>query len=228
MNMPDFLGAFWFHTQESLQTWDGRTVSIEICEAGILVLTSGKIVACDGLIPSDEPFAETVDPGSYPVILCMASGGGWGGWPVVACAMLRIKDEMPKTWTLATVAGESGFAEREGDMVGYGVDCGVGCFADLDVMRTLIGSREMFDWFKEAADKSRSDWSAWFDYSISVEPCVNIIVFSLGEGDGVYPSYFGHDANGDIVCLATDFGIIAPLPGEQTEAPNKYQLRLDL
>ena len=154
-------------------------------------------------------------------ILTLTSGN------IVACAMLRIKDELPKTWTLATVAGQSKDVERGGDMVGYGVDCGVGCFADLDVMRALIDSCETFDRFKEAADKSRSIWPDWLDYSIGVEPCTNIIVFSSGEGDGVYPSYFGHDADGDIVCLATDFGIIAPLLGEPAEAPNKYQMSLD-
>ncbi len=56
--MPDFLGAFYFHMQESLQTWYGHAISIEVCEAGVLTLTSGKIVACDGLIPSDEPFTD--------------------------------------------------------------------------------------------------------------------------------------------------------------------------
>ncbi len=72
MSMPDFFGAFYFYTQEVLQTREGRAVPIEIAEAGALVLTSGRIVACDGLIPSDEPFTERVKPGSYPVVLCIA------------------------------------------------------------------------------------------------------------------------------------------------------------
>jgi len=89
--MPDFLGAFYFYTQDVLQTRDGSDASIEIFQTGNLVLTSGKIVACDGLIPSIEPFSETVEPGSYPVILSMAQVGN--KQPRVACAMLRIKEK---------------------------------------------------------------------------------------------------------------------------------------
>ncbi len=221
--MPDFSGAFWFYAQEALQTWGGRSVSVEVREVGTLTLTSGKIVACDGLIPSDEPFTQTVTPGSYPVVLCLVSGDK--GWPIIACAMLRFKDEMPRTWKLATVAGQSEVPDRKGEIVGYGVDTGDGCFADLDAMRELISLQEPYERFRDAVTKSRSDW---FDYNLDVEPPTNIITFSSGEGDGTYPSYFGYDADGDALCLATDFGIIAPLPETHTEAPSKYQLRLDL
>ena len=43
----------------------------------------------------------------------------------------------------------------------------------------------------------------------------------------MYPSYFGYDADGSVVCLATDFGIIAPLPDKPTETLNPFQLTFD-
>lgn len=222
MTMPDFLGAFYFYTQEVLQTREGRAISIEIAEAGALVLTSGKIVACDGLIPSDEPFTEIVEPGSYPVILSIAMFGE--EWPVIACAMLRFKDEMPVAWKLATVAGQSEVPDREDETVGYGVDCGVGCFADLDTMHTLMTSPEIYARLQEQVHQAGMKM---VDFQPNNARSSNIITFSSGEGDGTYPSYFGYDADGNVLCLATDFGIIAPLPEKQAEKPSKYQLRLD-
>ena len=220
--MPDFLGAFWFYTQEILQMRDDRDASVKTCEAGTLVLTSGKIVACDGLLPSDEPFTQTVAPGSYPVILSIALFGE--EWPLVACAMLRLKDEMPTVWKIATVAGQSEVVEREGETVGYGVDCGVGCFADLDTMQTLITSPEIYARLQEQVHQAGMKM---VDFQPDTARSSNIITFSSGEGDGTYPSYFGYDADGNVLCLATDFGIIAPLPGGQAEAPSKHQLGLD-
>jgi len=222
LSMPDFFGAFYFYTQEVLQTREGRAVPIEIAEAGALVLTSGRIVACDGLIPSDEPFTERVKPGSYPVVLCIAMFSE--EWPVIACAMLRLKDEMPVVWKPATVAGQSEVPEREDETVGYGVDCGVGCFADLDAMHALIASPDTYSRLQEQVHHAGMKI---VDFQPDTARPSNIIIFSSGEGDGTYPSYFGYDDDGNILCLATDFGIIAPLPEKQTEKPNKDQLRLD-
>lgn len=139
--------------------------------------------------------------------------------------MVRLKDEMPKTWTLATVAGQRETAEREEDIVGYGVDCGVGCFADLDAMHTLMASPDIYAWLQEQVSQAGMKM---VDFQTGSAVPANIMTFSSGEGDGTYPSYFGYDADGNILCLTTDFGIIKPLKGEQAEAPNKDQLRLDL
>lgn len=213
--MPDFLGAFYYYTQDVLQTRDGYNVSIEVLQIGNLALTSGKIVACDGLIPSTEPFSEMVEPGSYPVVLSIAQVGN--EWPVIACAMLRVREKMPATWKQATVAGWDRSA-------GYGVDTANGCFADLDAMQTLTTSP---DTWCRLQDRVHQPGVEWVDFQLDATGSSNIIVFSSGVGDGTYPSYFGYDADGNVVCLATDFSILAPLPGREAEAPSKHQLRLD-
>ena len=98
--IPDFSRAFYFYAQGDLLTRDGFIASVELHEVGSLCVTSGKIVACDGLIPSTEPFTETIKPGRYPVILSIILNHK--SWPIVACAMLRLKDEMPTVWKPAT------------------------------------------------------------------------------------------------------------------------------
>ena len=77
---------------------------------------------------------------------------------------------------------------------------------------------------QKEAHQSRADW---VDFRMDQATQANIILFSSGLGDGYYPSYFGYDRDGSVVCLATDFGIIAPLK-EAKEPPNKYQLSLGL
>lgn len=214
MSIPDFLGAFYFYKNEVLITNDDRDISIECREIGTLHLPTGEIVADDGLIPSTASFAQKVKPGSYPVVLSLAlTNHGLHA----ACAMLRFSDTMPKMFKPAIAADKGGSQEHE-----YWVDTGRGCFADLEAMKTLLVAPEQYERLEQEATKPDIEW---VDFRVS-NSC-NIIVFSSGEGDGVYPSYFGYDADENIVCLATDFGIIAPLPDKETETPNKFQLSLD-
>jgi hypothetical protein len=46
----------------------------------------------------------------------------------------------------------------------------------------------------------------WLDHPIDRR--LNVVMFSSGEGEGFYPSYFGIDEEGDICTLVTDFRII--------------------
>ena len=214
MSIPNFLGAFYFYKTETLTDCNGRNVDIECQEADALALPTGRIVACDGLIPSLEPFAEAVTPGTYPVILSMAIFD-YSYW--IACAMLRFSDAMPVSWKSADPSDQN---KLHG--IGYGVDTGTGCFADLSAMKILSADEAKYKQLKERVCQPNSDW-----INFRVDDRCNVIVFSSGAGDGRYPSYFGYDAEGNLVCLATDFGIIAPLPGEPAETPSKLQLKLD-
>ena len=223
MIMPDFLGAFYFYNQETLQTRDGEDVSIEVCEVGRLNVTSGNVVACDGLIPSTKAFAEAVKPGSYPVLLSIALL--YDELPKVACAMLRLKDGMPTNWKWAAIAGQGEAVEQEDETTGYWVDCGVGCFADLDAMQTLIASPDVYNRLQKEVNQPGIKI---VDFQLDSSSLSNVIVFSSGYGDGTYPTYCGYDNDANLLCFATDFGVIAPLNGEDVEPPSKYQLSLDL
>ena len=131
--------------------------------------------------------------------------------------MIRFSKAVPKVWKQAVTA-EQNFHSRQG----YGVDTGSGCFADLAAMQVLTADVEKYERLKQEVN---TPYVKWIDFRLT-DLC-NIFVFPSGHGDGVYPCYFGYDANGTVICLATDFGIIAPLPSEDAEEPNKFQLKLD-
>ncbi len=40
---------------------------------------------------------------------------------------------------------------------------------------------------------------------VDEESQANVIAFSSGWGDGIYPTYFGYDEQGNVVCAVTDF-----------------------
>ena len=212
MSIPDFLGAFYFYKTEALTNYDGKAVNVECEEIGILTLPTGQIVACDGLIPDLDPFVQQVMPGTYPVILSVAilDDNYW-----IACAMLRFSETMPQVWKPAVTA-------KQNSQQGYGVDTAIGCFADLTAMELLSADEEKYKQLQEKVYQSISEWTNFY-----VSDVCNILAFSSGKGDGRYLSYFGYDADENAVCLATDFGIIAPLPGNEAEEPNEFQLNLD-
>ena len=220
--MPDFLGAFYFYKQETLKTRDGEDVSIEVCEVGKLNVTSGNVVACDGLIPSTKAFAETVKPGAYRVLLSLA--GACSQWPTVACAMLRLKEEIPAVWKPAFLADQDEPLGPRGKRFSYGVDIGVGCFADLIAMQLLLSDPDLYTQMRRKVNSSNAVWT---DFCIN-DTGTNVIVFSSGYGDGQYPTYCGYDNDANLLCFATDFGVIDPLVREGAELPSKYQLSLDL
>ena len=45
----------------------------------------------------------------------------------------------------------------------------------------------------------------WANMCVDDSTQANVIAFDSGGGDGIYPTYFGYDAEDDIVCVVTDF-----------------------
>src|SRR5215831_6127830 len=68
-----------------------QTVTISIHQIGELILTSGRILACDPLIGPDSRycFKKTIKPSRYPVILSVADFQSTGDTRN-ACAMVQI------------------------------------------------------------------------------------------------------------------------------------------
>jgi hypothetical protein len=46
----------------------------------------------------------------------------------------------------------------------------------------------------------------WMEYPLDRR--MNVVMFSSGEGEGRYASYFGIDAGGDVCALVTDFNLL--------------------
>lgn len=208
-NTP-LLHALRTHTANSFLKNEAFQESITEQDLGLLHLTSGRIVANDPLFPGeDKPFAQSVAPGSYPVKLyiyhCDTDQR-------VAFAELRFSEDLPVSFMPALTAGQDSSALKEDEFFGYGVDSGTGGFMDEDACRALNHYLDQsgdycLPTLAKALDESYVDTFCTANVPLP-DIQANIAAFSSGYGDGVYPSFWGLNTDGQICCLITDFCII--------------------
>jgi hypothetical protein len=174
---------------------------------GELQVPTGELIACDPFVLTREQasFTAKVPTGNFPVRLSI-----WADETDqrVAFASINFCDTEPKTWEMLTVKGQSLATLREGEIFGYGVDSGTGCFMDAAALEGLLRQMESNEeWFQELIDEMdktyRHTWS-WLDRKMGD---ADLVAFSSGFGDGFYASYVGRDASGNVCTVVTDFGI---------------------
>lgn len=196
--------------QEAHKLVQGRMISaIEYRNLGDLVVTSGKLIACDPwFCEEDAYFVETVSPGRYPVIVAVAH---INTDQRVAFAAVIFQDRPIVKWQNAIFNGEE---VPVGEIICYCVDSGMGCFMDVDAIAPFskhfdVAGTDEDPIMVELWDKGHyvDTWS-WANCCFNQETGTNIIAFSSGWGDGGYPSYFGYTENGEIACLLTEFGVL--------------------
>ena len=206
MTLPDFTRLFE----------EGRQVSTEIGRvvlrprpAGELTVTSGRVVACDPLAaPETEPFTKVVPSGTFPVTLSVAHFED--GDRRVAGALVRFGDGAPASWELALHPGEDPSELGEGEVFGYPVDTGTGCFMDDETARLVLENLDEEEFSEALAaemERTYEDTWSWANIEFDPDEGGNIVAFSAGVGDGLYASYFGLDEAGEVVCLVTDFSL---------------------
>ncbi len=181
---------------------------------GHLAITDEHVLCCDPLAGGGERFERRIPNGRYPVRVVIAARGGDER---IALAQLMVRDEAPAAWVLATRADERPETLRAGDVFGYGVDSGTGCFADVDPSECDVDGL-----LRQLEKHQRTTWSHAECPGVTD---ASVIAFSSGYGDGVYPSYWGLDAKGAVVCLVTDFGVVSiPWPAfeERPDARRAY------
>ena len=186
-------------------------VTLRSHDLGDLIASSGRIVACDPLVfPETQPFATTIAPGHYPVIASVAEFAN--GDRRVAYTVLRVSEQTPVQWEMATCPGEDLSTLKEGDIFGYPVDAGTGCFMDWDAQQALLLKMDEDEDYGETIidglHKTRVHTWAWVNKTLDPTTGANLVAFSSGLGDGFYASYWGYDADRNIACLITDFGIL--------------------
>src|SRR5215831_14155156 len=145
VSQPDYKKAFrdGAVAEYTIQNDDGtETVeryAVHLHTIGELVITSGSILACDPLFLFEmPPFADTVPPGRYPVILSVAALPS--GDQRVACALLRLSARAAVRWEMAAPQGQTLSALTPGEIFGYPVDFATGCFTDADVPSMLVAN----------------------------------------------------------------------------------------
>lgn len=205
----------------------GRPVAVSTHHVGTLVLTSGRVVACNPLtLPSRplprahllallaldhrEPFSRTVRPGRYPVVLSIIRTGRGRertAQEAIAMAMVRFEDERPVRWEMAARGERSPSALRPNERYGYRADPDITAFLDADVVeRVSEKSRQFVETFTEGATPS---WSSTV-LTLDSKSGANVVAFSSGTlapaslGYSAYCSWWGLAEDGRPVCLVTD------------------------
>jgi hypothetical protein len=193
---------------------DGE-ILIRVQAIGELTVPTGQVIACDPsrLTPSyDEviAFERTVPPGRYPVgvsRVVFPLGGERN-----ALATLWLGSTPPVRLELATRPGQDVATLEPGEIFGHGVDTGTSCFIDHQTAREIVERNK--DWDYKVRDGGYREFRAvkehgeWKNAVVDPATGANMLVFGSGYGDGRYASYWGFDADGQVVCLITDFGLL--------------------
>jgi hypothetical protein len=177
-------------------------------EIGKLELSTGELVAWDPFVFLDaKPFQKKLPNGTFPVILSIEESGNDQR---VAFATVRFTLETPVQWEMMLVGNQSVSDLKENEIFGYPVDSGTGCFMDRTAAealdRRMRENREFFEVMMAEMEKTYRDTWSWLDMKFG---SANLIAFSSGLGDGVYPSFGGIDGSGMVSVIVTDFGVIA-------------------
>lgn len=213
MNSTQFTQAFHdgYHF-ETIIDHHFEQITFSVYSLGELVLTSGKLVACDPLsYPNAQLcFDQQVPTGRYPVKLSLATFHH-SQEQRVAYALLILGKQPAVRWELALCPGED-LRQLDPDkkQLGYRVNSGTGCFMDGQAIQRLFPlSDEEFDQFYErldqALDRTYKDTWDWANLCLDETTGLNIMAFHSGWGEGCYPSYWGYDQQGNLVSLITDF-----------------------
>lgn len=183
---------------------DEAVLTFRVVRLPDLKLPSGRIAASDGFIPvGAKPFTQATLPGVYPLLLAIAV---IGDDERIGFAKLQLADQPATRWEMALVSGQDPASLKPLEVFGYPVDSGTGCLGDIDALKLLGSTNEdfsnnMLDEFQKSYRHTRG----WLSVDSSRG---SVALFSSGFGDGVYPSYFGYSAKGELVSLITDFGVV--------------------
>lgn len=185
---------------------NGELLTFTVSRAGILSVPSGRIIVCDPFVrTSDQPFVQSVLPGSYPVDISLVRRGDSSVEQIAYTRILLTKRE-PTVWVPALTSRPTG-REPIDQPPGYRSSSGTGALMDVTTRDYLkFDSIEEVDKVLEQLAKNFKPTRNWLDYSIDEN--LNAIIFSSGYGKGYYPSFFAIDDKGDVAALVTSFLII--------------------
>lgn len=187
---------------------------LESFEVGKIYLSSGKLVACDPLITNDmKPFSITFPKGDFSVLLHKERESNCVAYAEIIFSQSEITD-----WKLATTEGQNIKDLEEGEVFGYPVESGMGCFMDVDTQNNLneLEQRlyhskgvDFMGIYEEFFHEYFFDEKGAIDQFAFLKPSENhpgtIFAFETGYGEGFYASYIGFDKNNNPVKIVTEF-----------------------
>lgn len=192
-------------------TRDDVEYVIKARAVGVVTLPSGQVVGCDPLIAPDTaaPFTVTVEPGRYRLSAWVAAVQQSGSEPQdrTAALQLVIRDQPTVRWELALTDGQEPVELGADGFFGYPVDAGVGTLADAVAVRAL--ARWEFDQVDEVFIPAQVPPAPAAVDAITDEATgANVVIVSSGWGDGIYPTFIGYAADGEVTSYVTDFLVI--------------------
>lgn len=187
---------------------------LESFEVGKIYLSSGKLVACDPLITNDmKPFSTDFSKGDFSVLLHKERESNCVAYAEIIFSQSEITD-----WKLATTEGQNVKDLAEGEVFGYPVESGMGCFMDVDTQNSLneLEQRlyhskgvDFMGIYEEFFHEYFFDEKGAIDQFAFLKPSENhpgtIFAFETGYGEGFYASYIAFDKNNNPVKIVTEF-----------------------
>lgn len=208
---PDFIAT----ADDSLPGENPRPVKIyfRVTELAKLKVTSGKVVAADPFVSTDQqPLALDVPVGEFPVRLAVLQGTMGRGR--MAFARVDVSDRPVVRWEAAKRADMQRDAENPDGVWNLNVDSGIAAFFDQDAGRAttdaVTADETFFDtWLENGQNAGIKDKGAAgaFRLAVDVGPA-NVVAFDAGWGEGAYTVYAGFDADGKLAALLADFDIL--------------------
>jgi len=131
--------VLWLASMSDAPAWlselaAGSLDEVTEVEGEPLKVPSGRITACDPLVffEGADAFVREVPKGEHPVVVGLLEGMD------NAYAAVRFSDAPIVRWEVARCAGEE---DVEG-WPGYGVDAGIGCFADAKAQAAFVARQD--------------------------------------------------------------------------------------
>lgn len=187
---------------------------LESFEVGKIYLSSGKLVACDPLITNDMmPFSTEFPKGKFPVIIHKERESNCVAYTEIIFSTSEIDE-----WKLATTAGQNIKDLAEGEVFGYPVESGMGCFMDADTQNSLneleqkLYRNKGVDFmgiYEEFFHDYFFDENGAIDQYAFLKPSKDhpgtVFAFETGYGEGFYASYIAYDKDQAPVKIITEF-----------------------
>lgn len=198
-------------------------MEVDTLDIGELNLPTGEILTCDPLVFLEyaKTFIQKVPIGKYPVKISVVPSEEYGDR--YACVKVEFSKNKPVIYELGVTGAEEDMDEAcEGEYYGFDVDAGMGCVLDKKTQGEYIKYWKKLEEEEEADNpyddifenllaesakkylKYQKEYGDWANFNIP-DTELNILIFASGWGDGVYPTYFGYDKNGNICGLYIHF-----------------------
>lgn len=187
---------------------------LETFEVGKITLPSGRLVACDPLITNDmKEFKINFPEGDFPVLVHKERESNCIAYVEIVFNHAEVTD-----WKLATTEGQNISELKEGEVFGYPVESGMGCFMDVETQESLnhlenrLFHRKGADFmgiYEEFFHDHFFDENGAIDQFAFLKPDEekpgNIFAFETGYGDGFYATYIGFSQENQPVKILSEF-----------------------